>query len=133
MIAQQDIRHPWHSETNFRRESGLELVQLSMLHCQVRKEFTKYFWALVSSHSASRFSVQTGSLSRHKQETASFLHNHTAFIPLPSFCFISIHTDRCPTSTLLAFQPTSKLFRGCWAIMLEAGQYTTRSLLMHGW
>ena len=82
MIVQQDIRHPWHRGTNFRRESVLELIQLSTLHCQVRKEFTKYFWALVSSHSASRFSVQTGSLSRHKQETASFLHNHTAFIPL---------------------------------------------------
>lgn len=27
MIAQQDIRHPWHGGTNFRRESGLESIQ----------------------------------------------------------------------------------------------------------
>lgn len=84
MIAQQDIRHPWH--TNFRRESGLELVQLSTLHCQVRKEFTKYFWALVSPHSASRSSVQTGLLSGHKQETTSFLTQHLYLCPALQLC-----------------------------------------------
>lgn len=59
MIAQQDIRHPWHGGTNFRRESGLEPVQqLSASHCQVRKEFTKYFWALVSSRLTSGLSAK---------------------------------------------------------------------------
>lgn len=68
-----------------------------------------------------------------RQRASSIIIQHLYLCSLVlCFCFISIHTDRCPTSTLPAFQPTTKLFRGCCAIMLETGQNTAKSLLMHG-
>lgn len=78
MIAQQDNHQAWHGGTNFRRENGLEPIQLSVLLCQVREEFTKYLWALVSSHLTSRLSLKRCSITKdiNRRQLASSKITH---------------------------------------------------------
>lgn len=46
MIAQPDIPSALAWSHYFRRESGLEPIQLPVFLCQVSEKYTKYIWAL---------------------------------------------------------------------------------------